>query len=92
MDCTLAAVTAPERFRRRALEPRRARQSKALNTPHFAAFRVLGGSLRKLQTRKVTRKVAKLALENRRRPATKKLQRLRLRRGCSTEKAHREST
>jgi hypothetical protein len=56
----------------------------------FAAFCVSAGCFRKLQTRKVIRKVAIFASENRRRPATKKLQYSRLSRECSTDKASRE--
>ncbi len=45
----------------RGFEPRRPRQIKALMRRDFAAFRVFRGSLRKLETRKVTRKVANFA-------------------------------
>ncbi len=76
----------------RGFEPRRPRQSKALMRRDFAAFRVSAGYVRKLQTRKVTRKVAISASENLRRPATRNAKCCAFRRECSTEKMRHTRT
>src|SRR5687768_15406632 len=76
----------------RGFEPRRPRQSKALMRRDFAAFRVFSGWFRNLETRKVTRKVAILASEILRRPATKTAKCFAFRRECSTEKTCHDGT
>ena len=76
----------------RGFESRRPRQSKALMRRDFAALCVFSGLIRKLETRKVTRKVANLASRILRRPATKTAKCFAFRRECSTEKTRHNGT
>jgi hypothetical protein len=63
-----------------------AHQSKAHTRRDFAAFRVSAGCLRKLQTRKVTRKVSQTRARKSARHEPQKRTMFAFRRECSTEK------
>jgi hypothetical protein len=70
----------------RGFEPRRPRQSKSMNGSHFGGFCAFRWSLRKLEIRKVTRKVDNFASRILRRPATKTAKCFEFRRECSRKK------